>query len=783
MYNSSNVKIYKDLEAVKKRPGMYIGNTEDGSGLHRMVFEIIDNSIDESLSGQCDKIEINIFEDKSVSITDNGRGMPLDYYKDDKKSVAEIIMTTLHSGAKFDDDAYNLSGGLHGVGVSVVNALSKELKLNIYRYGLIYEQLYEHGKPIKNISIIGQTDKKGTSIVFLFNKNIFKTDDFDVNIIMSRIKELSYLNPNINIDIKDFRENNILETSFKNNNGILSFMDELNKNKKVINEDIIFFSGKKNNINVNTALQWIDSEKEIILCYTNNIRQKEGGSHLIGFKTAITKILKAYLEYQFLRIKNKITVQSEDIREGLVSIIAIYMPNPKFSSQIKDKLISSEVKNIVEFITSACLKKYLYQNPLSSKNILNKIILSAKNRDLIKQTKYINKKNEIDINQLIKLADCQEKNPSKSELFIVEGDSAGGSAKQARDKKFQAVLPLKGKILNVERSSVYKMLSNTELKSIISVLKCNVFKNAIEKKNPRYHKIIFMTDADIDGSHIRTLLLTFFYRHMNWLIEDGHIFISKPPLYKLQKENHFFYIKDKYEFNDFLYEQIYKELSNTIKKENYLLKEVIELYKKISNIIENISLKYPKRLFEKLYFLTNEEENENNKISYEDILNDSKENNQKFEIKNNLDKKKIEFFFFKDGIKKKYNLDFEYLNPDDFFLIKNFGQVLKTFFNKIESIIFLEKNYKLNDFDKLIEIIKNKIMKKYTMQRYKGLGEMNPDQLWDTTMNPDTRNLYRININDIKDADNIFINLMGENINERKIFIEKYSGSIMDLDI
>ena len=787
-YDASSIEVYKGLSAVRKRPEMYIGNTQDGSALHRMIFEVVDNSIDENLSGFCDVIEICLHKNNTISVFDNGRGMPTDFHNNEKKSAAEVIMTVLHAGAKFSEKSYRLSSGLHGVGVSVVNALSKNLKLQIFRSGLIYEQNYLYGKPLDQLKIVGHTDKRGTNIDFIPDSIIFGANDIKYEFLLSRLKELSFLNPNVILKLIDNRAALKSIISFQNKGGIKAFVSSINEKKTIINKDILYFSGKSNNISVNVAMQWINSYKEDILCYTNNVYQKDGGSHLIGFKSAITRVFKTYIDEYFTKARNKPLIQGEDIREGLVSVLSIYMNNPKFSSQVKEKLVSAEARQAVESILSDKLKDFLYENPSISKLILNKIIIASKARDAARKARDISrKKYTFDTkNFCSKLSDCQEKRPDHSELFLVEGDSAGGSAKQARDRKTQAVLPLKGKILNVEKVTFDKILSNPELISIINVLKCGIGINSFDENKLRYHKIIFMTDADVDGSHIRTLLMTFFYRHTPKLIENGYIFISKPPLYRLQKGKEVFYIENKASFNEFLNSQIINELYNDNQFDKSLLKDILILYDNICSFIDTSLKKYPKNFFKKMCVFKNYFTNETNiniYSSYLLFLNKTSNNEHIFSFNDDIIfNNSFNFFFFKHGVSKKYKLNLKFFESPEYDLIKNLNKKLLNFYNNKNLIIYNNEEYHLNQFDDLIEILRKQITSKYTIQRYKGLGEMSAQQLWDTTMNPKSRILYQLSINDVNQANSIFSNLMGDNIIERKRMIENHTYSLSDLD-
>ncbi|HIH2763066.1 MAG TPA: DNA gyrase subunit B [Candidatus Azoamicus sp.] len=788
-YNASAIKVYEGLSAVRKRPGMYIGNTDDGSGLHRLIFEVVDNSVDEALSGFCSTIKIIIRSNGFVSISDNGRGIPIDFYSSENKSAAEVIMTILHSGAKFDEHTYKISGGLHGVGISVVNALSKNLRLRIFRSGFLYEQMYFEGKPLRCLKIVSHSDKRGTDIAFMPDDSIFLITNFNYNTLLFRLKELSLLNSNLNFLLIDYRKKNIKYNLLSSDGGLRKFLYILNQNKSLVHEDIICFFGKFKDISFKVVFQWVHTFREYILCYTNNIYQKNGGTHLVGFKYSLIKALKFYLENSFLN-QNNLFIHSDDIKDGLIAIVSIYMKNPKFSSQIKDKLISLEAKKVLENIIYIKFKKFLYENPIISKLILNKIFLSAKTREAIKKAKELSLNKQVfeNISLFSKLSDCQETNPVLSELYLVEGDSAGGSAKQARDRKTQAILPLKGKILNVEKAEFEKITSNSEIISLINALNCGVGKNNYDEKKLRYHKIILMTDADIDGAHIRTLLMTFFYRYMPKLIENEHVFISRSPLYKFLKGNKSFYIKDKHHLDDFLFDSIFSELSNSNNLDNKLLKVVLDNYRLYLNIIENYSYKFPIFFIDKLMHLSNEnfdlnyDHNSNTLSKLNNVFNKFNDERLMYHFLSFSDEKKSFKLFIKlFGFSKEYNFNYDFFFSNEFKFIKLFYSNLKQLYLKT-NLFFGKTFYDLYNFSNLVKDVTKKIISGYTIQRYKGLGEMNPSQLWETTMNPQTRNLQLITIKDFNYANNIFSNLMGDNIINRKKMIYKHARSVSDFD-
>ncbi|AGI27242.1 DNA gyrase subunit B [Candidatus Portiera aleyrodidarum] len=745
-YNSSNIKILKGLDPVKKRPGMYIGNIDDGTGLHHMFFEIIDNSIDEYLSGYCNKLIIHIIHNKIITIEDNGRGIPIDIHSEGI-SAAEIIMTILHAGGKFDNKSYKISGGLHGVGLSVVNALSEYMNLYIYRNHNIYKQIYLNGIPLNPLKVLGTTKKTGTKISFKPSKKVFINTHFNDNIIYKRLQELSFLNNKLKIFLIQ-KEKKIL---LFNEGGIKAFIMLLNKKKNTICP-IFYFKSKTNNICIEIAIQWNNSYKEILKCYTNNIPQNDGGTHLLGFRTALTKTIKNYIENE--KINNKYNINSDDIKEGITAIIAIKMQNPKFSSQTKNKLISSEIKIAVDKELNKKFYHYLLEHPKESKNIINKIINSAKIRDSSRKAREIARKRiALDIAKLPgKLADCQEKNPDRAELYIVEGDSAGGSAKQGRDRRIQAILPLKGKILNVEKSGFDKILLSKEIGTLITALGCGIGHKEFNIKKLRYHTIIIMTDADVDGSHIRTLLLTFFFRYMPKIIEKGYIYIAKPPLFKIKHEKNERYIKNEKELNTHTIKICLKEKTILINEKKINIKKL--LFKYI--LIYNLSKKFKISNLKKLMIVKKIEKNYLNDNFYKHKINVHQLNNKEFVKANHY----LVLIKFKKQINKLNN----FYNP----------------------IILLLKNQLFKKFDKIYDllefIINNFLYKNINIQRYKGLGEMNPNQLWDTTMNPLKRRMFKINIQDIVKANLIFNILMGDNVKPRRKFIQT-NALIATIDI
>ncbi|ATW01902.1 DNA topoisomerase (ATP-hydrolyzing) subunit B [Candidatus Legionella polyplacis] len=801
-YNSKNIKILKGLDAVKKRPGMYIGDTNDGSGLHHMVFEIVDNSIDEVLAGFSKKIYVTIHNNESITVEDDGRGIPVDIHEEEGKSAAEIIMTTLHAGGKFDDNSYKISGGLHGVGISVVNALSEKLRLFIYRNGNVYEQSYKNGIPNDPIKITGISSKTGTKIWFKPSKNIFSNINFRYEILSKRLKELSFLNSEVCIQLTDERIHKSDCFSYKG--GISEFIKYLNFNKKPIIPNILHIYKKRSSIQMELAMQWNESFQENILCFTNNIPQKDGGTHLMGFKSGLTRTLNSYIEKEGYIKKIKVSLIGNDIREGLSAVLSIKIPNPKFSSQTKDKLISSEVKSIIESIVSEEVYNFLLENPSLSKIIINKIIEAAKSREAAKKAREITRKKSMlmDIIGLPgKLSDCQEKDPEKCELYIVEGDSAGGSAKQARDRKFQAVLPLKGKILNIEKAHFDKMISSQEIITLITAIGCNIGKNEFHLNKIRYNRIIIMTDADVDGAHIRTLLLTFFYRYIPDLIRKGFIYIAQPPLFKVKKGKKEKYIKDEESLLKYFIENSLKDvkiyLSDNNKKVSILdFKNLLLRYQSIKKIIIHHANEYDLDVLNALFYLPFlKEENFNSRELINIWCKKLCSNLQNLNLNKNiyydisLIYKKELFSYLPSITITKYGLSKSFIFDKSFFLSKDYikimelGKEIKKYVKNGSKIIKNNKILKIISIDQVLHWLITEEKYGQIIQRYKGLGEMNPEQLWDTTMNPNIRRMLKVTIKDVFMADKIFSTLMGDQVEPRKQFIFDNALEVKNIDI
>ncbi|MDE2149080.1 MAG: DNA topoisomerase (ATP-hydrolyzing) subunit B [Gammaproteobacteria bacterium] len=790
VYDASSIKVLKGLDAVRERPGMYIGDTEDGTGLHHMVFEVVDNSIDEALAGYCTRINVTLHADNSVTVCDNGRGIPVDLHAEEGRSAAEVIMTVLHAGGKFGGSGYKVSGGLHGVGVSVVNALSDRLFMEIHRDGQYYQQEYRVGVPQAPLAACGVSSRSGTSIRFHPSVAVFKRIEFNYDILARRLRELAFLNSGLTIGLRDARDDRGDE--FRFNGGLRAFVDYLSQGRNALHEHLFYLDGERGGVAVELAMRWTDSYQENVFCFTNNIPQRDGGSHLTGLRNALTRTLNDFLDGEGITHKEKIEPVGDDAREGLIAVLSVKIRDPRFSSQTKDKLVTSEVKPVVESLVTERLREFLLENPRDARAIASKIVEAARAREAARKAKELNRrKSVLDVAGLPgKLADCQEKDPEKSEIFLVEGDSAGGSAKQGRDRRFQAILPLKGKILNVEKARLEKMLSSAEVGTLITALGCGIGREEFKPENLRYHRIIIMTDADVDGAHIRTLLLTFFYRHMYPLIERGHVFIAQPPLYKLKLGKQERYVRDEAAMAEALLSVALDGSSLQLADGRILDAAAVEAlareYQGIQVSIQRLSRRYDTDVLGVLAVTMPWPEVAQRDVwiaAFEQSLNRRLATQGRYRCELAAAGSELWVRRIAHGAEMLWRLPAEFFAGDDYLRMMDFAARSRALLGSGAEVHHGERVQRITEFSEAYDWLLQCARRAIGVQRYKGLGEMNPEQLWETTLNPANRRLIKVQIEDAVAADRMFTTLMGEDVEPRREFIERYALQVGNLDV
>ncbi|MFP6714628.1 MAG: DNA topoisomerase (ATP-hydrolyzing) subunit B [Alphaproteobacteria bacterium] len=799
-YGADSIKVLRGLDAVRKRPGMYIGDTSDGSGLHHMVFEVVDNSIDEALAGFCDQITVTLNSDSSVSVTDNGRGIPTDIHDEEGVSAAEVIMTQLHAGGKFDQNSYKVSGGLHGVGVSVVNALSERLKLDIWRDGGHHFMEFTHGEPVEPLTFVSEKKiSTGTMITFTPSAETFTNTVFDLGVLEHRLRELAFLNSGVKILLNDNRGVDPCTIELHYEGGIEAFVDYLDRNKQAIHEPPILIVDERDDVLVHAALQWNDSYHENMLCFTNNIRQGDGGTHLAGFRSALTRTVNAYVAGSGSARKEKIQLSGDDMREGLTCVLSIKAPDPKFSSQTKDKLISSEVRPVVDGIVADKLSQWFEENPKLARLIVGKVIEAAVAREAARKARDLTRrKGALDIASLPgKLADCQERDPAKSELFLVEGDSAGGSAKQARNRHNQAVLPLRGKILNVERARVDKMLSSIEIGTMIAALGTSIH-DEFDIEKIRYHRVIIMTDADVDGAHIRTLLLTFFYRHMPELVQRGYLYIAQPPLFKVKRGSAEVYKKDERALDDFLIDEGLKGArlmvgpnKAQVGRTGDDLREIVERARIQCALLRTLASRGTTPLIEQAAIagvlnveLLNNIENVTQAAQYiADRLNKLAEPGEDGWSGLGVIGSCLSFEHNRRGVVSRYQIDSSLMQSVEARALDEDAAMLQEIYAHPASLQFKDSTHEIHGPTDFFQMVLSRGRKGASIQRYKGLGEMNPGQLWETTLDPEARNLFQVKVSHADDADDLFSTLMGDLVEPRRKFIQENALDVVNLDV